>query len=129
MRNTCLVLALTAALGLVAGCSELGRSDDNVERSQRSLVGPGLGNLTYTSGELRKMVSPIYLPVNAAALDGTPSGCPTSRPAGATAPGWGTISDNCRGGHFSFAAMANGYLVTPYINGGRFEAKTRQRPV
>jgi Chitobiase/beta-hexosaminidase C-terminal domain/Bacterial Ig-like domain/PKD domain/RoxA-like, cytochrome c-like len=114
------VLRAWIVFGFLAGCrGEV--PNGPVERTEHPLLGPGLGNLTYTSGELNHMVSPIYVPVNAAPLDGTANGCPTSRPGGATAPGWGTISDQCKMGHFSFAAMANGYLVTPYIDGGKFD--------
>src|SRR5947207_135432 len=101
LRSTGGLLAVAAVVGLVGGCKQFELPDQKVEPSRRSILGPGLGNLTYTSGELNKMVSPILLPVNAAPLDGTPSGCPTSRPAGATAPDWGSsITADCRGGHF-----------------------------
>jgi hypothetical protein len=110
------VLALVA----VVGCQQENQSPA-VESVQQALMGPGLGNLTYSSGEVNHMISPIYLPLNAAPRDGSTNGCPTSRPTGATAPGWGTISDECKMGHFSAAAMANGYLVTPYIDKGKLK--------
>ena len=86
MRSTRahLLLALAAAAPLACRGEAL---ESPLEPLYQELVGPGLGNLTYTTAEQYKMISPI-------------------------------VTDTAPLGHLSQVAMANGYLITPYIDGG-----------